>query len=145
MEDEYVYTSDEQRREALVQSAFIDRLTDPFMEMNMPGRPPIATIKGAATVVLSVTEDGSPHLDLATSKEEILEGIKDALDSGVTVSPWLLSLNEKRKLEVAEAELERMQDVVYRARKAADEALLYAEQYLQGASPGQIEELAIIR
>ncbi len=144
MEDNFVYTSDEQKKEALVQSAFIDRLSDPFMEMNMPGRPPIAAIKGAATVVLSVTEDGSPHLDLATSREDILEGVRTALDSGVTVSPWLLSLDERRKLEIMESELERMQDIIARARAAADEALRYAEQYLQG-SPGQTEEFAIAR
>jgi len=144
MEYEYVYTSDEQKKEALVQSAFIDRLTDPFMEMNMLGRPPIAAIKGAANIVLSVTEDGSPHLDLATSREDILEGVKTALDSGVTISPWLLSLDERRKLEIMESELERMQDIIDRARAAADEALRYAEQYLQGSS-GQIEELAIAR
>ncbi len=144
MEDNFVYTSDEQKKEALVQSAFIDRLSDPFMEMNMPGRPPIAAIKGAATVVLSVTEDGSPHLDLATSREDILEGVRTALDSGVIVSPWLLSLDERRKLEIMESELERMQDIIARARAAADEALRYAEQYLQG-SPGQIEELSIAR
>ncbi len=144
MEDSFVYTSDEQKKEALVQSAFVDRLTDPFMEMNMPGRPPIAAIKGTATVVLSITEDGSPHLDLATSREDILEGVKTALDSGVTVSPWLLSLDERRKLKIMESELERMQDIVSRAQAAADEALRYAEQYLQG-SLGQIEELSIAR
>lgn len=145
MEDSFIYTSDEQKKEALVQSAFIDRLTDPFMEMNMPGRPPIAAIRGAATVVLSVTEDGSPHLDLATSRGDILEGVKTALNSGVIVSPWLLSLDERRRLEIMESELEKMQNIVSRARAAADEALIYADQYLQAGSPRQTEEFAIAR
>ncbi|TRZ91570.1 MAG: hypothetical protein D4R88_01665 [Methanosarcinales archaeon] len=124
-----MYSPDDFRKEALLQSAFVQKMIDSKADLSSLSRPEIDSIHGAATAVISYTKDGSPHLDIVSSKEDILEGVKMALEKGTTVSPLLMEASEPRKLSIMEEELEAIRDVVARAKVEAEEALNLATEY----------------
>lgn len=128
------YSTDDFRREALLQAAFLQKLIISETDLSSILRPEIDSIQGAATAVISYTKDGSPHLDIVSSRKDILEGVKTALEKGTTVSPILLEASEPRKMEIMEEEIEAMRDVVARAKAESEEALRFAAEYESGAS-----------
>lgn len=120
-------TDDENKIESLIQSAFIQRLKDPFMGVFMEGRPPIRKMVGHAALVLSETEEGGQHLDLASSNSETLDGIQTALNQGIPIKPWVLEATDQRKLELTEAEHQKMSDAIARLKAKVDEVLIHEE------------------
>lgn len=124
-----MYSSDELRQEALIQSAFVQRLTKSEVDLSTIVRPDVDTIHGAATAVVSYTKEGSPHLDVVSSRPDIIESVKTALEQGASVSPILLEASEIRKIEIMEEEIEAMNDLIARAKAEAEEALNLAIEY----------------
>lgn len=124
-----MYSPDDFRKEALLQSAFVQKMIDSKADLSSLSRPEIDSIHGAATAVISYAKDGSPHLDIISSREDVIEGVKTALENGTTVSPVLLEASEPRKIEIMEEELEAIKDVVARAKAEAEEALNLAIEY----------------
>lgn len=127
-----MYSPDNFRKEALLQSAFIQKMIDSRADLSSLLRPEIDAIHGAATAVISYTKDGLPHLDIVSSQEDILAGLKTALEGGTTVSPILLEASEPRKMEIMEEEIEAMNDLIARAKAEAGEALRLATEYEYG-------------
>jgi hypothetical protein len=124
-----IYSSDDFRKDFLIRSAFVQKMMDSTADLSSLSRPEIDTIHGAATTLLSYAKDGSPHIDIISSREDILKGVKTALENRTTVSPILLEANEPRKLAIMEEELEAMRDVVARAKAEAEEVLNLATEY----------------